>query len=240
MQEIIRRLFRQTFLLERKYDKKAGRMVADKDFYFVDRHMEFLTDYFAAAGIRLEMNSELGTIYLTGETTMGERIPKLATIYLLLLKLIYDEQMAAVSSSVNILTTFGELNGKVGEFRLSRSLSSLTEIRRAFAFLKKYQMIELMDTLDELGEHTRILIYPCINLVLMREDILKLLQSFGEEEEGREVFREAEEDGYGTDEEDSLEGEKADGDTADSDSTASVSGDGAGEDAAYGEQSPVL
>lgn len=240
MQEIIRRLFRQTFLLERKYDKKAGRMVADKDFYFVDRHMEFLTDYFAAAGIRLEMNSELGTIYLTGETTMGERIPKLATIYLLLLKLIYDEQMAAVSSSVNILTTFGELNGKVGEFQLSRSLSSLTEIRRAFAFLKKYQMIELMDTLDELGEHTRILIYPCINLVLMREDILKLLQSFGEEEEGREVFREAEEDGYGTDEEDSLEGEKADGDTADSDSTASVSGDGAGEDAAYGEQPPVL
>lgn len=240
MQEIIRRLFRQTFLLERKYDKKAGRMVADKDFYFVDRHMEFLTDYFAAAGIRLEMNSELGTIYLTGETTMGERIPKLATIYLLLLKLIYDEQMAAASSSVNILTTFGELNGKVGEFRLSRSLSSLTEIRRAFAFLKKYQMIELMDTLDELGEHTRILIYPCINLVLMREDILKLLQSFGEEEEGREVFREAEEDGYGTDEEDSLEGEKADGDTADSDSTASVSGDGAGEDAAYGEQPPVL
>lgn len=240
MQEIIRRLFRQTFLLERKYDKKAGRMVADKDFYFVDRHMEFLTDYFAAAGIRLEMNSELGTIYLTGETTMGERIPKLATIYLLLLKLIYDEQMAAVSSSVNILTTFGELNGKVGEFRLSRSLSSLTEIRRAFAFLKKYQMIELMDTLDELGEHTRILIYPCINLVLMREDILKLLQSFGEEEEGREVFREAEEDGYGTDEEDSLEGEKADGDTANSDSTASVSGDGAGEDAAYGEQPPVL
>lgn len=240
MQEIIRRLFRQTFLLERKYDKKAGRMVADKDFYFVDRHMEFLTDYFAAAGIRLEMNSELGTIYLTGETTMGERIPKLATIYLLLLKLIYDEQMAAVSSSVNILTTFGELNGKVGEFRLSRSLSSLTEIRRAFAFLKKYQMIELMDTLDELGEHTRILIYPCINLVLMREDILKLLQSFGEEEEGRDVFREAEEDGYGTDEEDSLEGEKADGDTADSDSTASVSGDGAGEDAAYGEQPPVL
>lgn len=215
MQEMIRRLFRQTFLLERKYDRKAGRMVADKDFYFADRHMEFLTDYFAAAGIRLEMNTELGTIYLTGETTMGERIPKLATIYLLLLKLIY-EQMAAVSSSVNIVTTFGELNGKVGEFRLSRSLSSLTEIRRAFAFLKKYQMIELMDTLDELGEHTRILIYPCINLVLMREDILKLLQSFGDEnipdeEENLGVFREEEEAG---DEFDTLEGEKTDGDTA--------------------------
>ena len=203
LQEMIRRLFRQTFLLERKYDKKAGRMVADKDFYFADRHMDFLKDYFAAAGICLEQNTELGTIYLTGETTMGERIPKLATIYLLLLKLIYDEQMAAVSSSVNIVTTFGELNGKVGEFRLSRSLSSLTEIKRAFAFLKRYQMVELMDALDELGENTRIIIYPCINLVLMREDVLKLLQSFGEDgdEEGN-----AEEEGI-IGEEDSIDEE---------------------------------
>ena len=77
-------------------------------------------------------------------------------------------------------------------------------------------MIELMDTLDELGEHTRILIYPCINLVLMREDILKLLQSFGDEnipdeEENLGVFREEEEAG---DEFDTLEGEKTDGDTA--------------------------
>ena len=95
-----------------------------------------------------------------------------------LLKLIYDEQMAAVSSSVNIVTTFGELNGKVGEFRLAKSLSSLTEIKRALALLKKYQMIELIDMLEELNEHTRIIIYPCINLVLMREDILKLLNSF--------------------------------------------------------------
>ena len=72
LQEMIRRLFRQTFLLERKYDKKAGRMVADKDFYFADRHMDFLKDYFAAAGICLEQNTELGTIYLTGETTINQ------------------------------------------------------------------------------------------------------------------------------------------------------------------------
>ena len=73
LQEMIRRLFRQTFLLERKYDKKAGRMVADKDFYFADRHMDFLKDYFAAAGICLEQNTELGTIYLTGETDVYKR-----------------------------------------------------------------------------------------------------------------------------------------------------------------------
>ena len=42
-------------------------------------------------------------------------------------------------------------------------------------------MIEPLDALEELNEGTRILIYPCINLLLMREDIKKLLAVFGEE-----------------------------------------------------------
>ena len=90
-------------------------------------------------------------------------------------------KMAAVSSSVNIVTTFGALSARAGEFRLTRSLSSVSEIRRALAILKKYQMIEPLDALEELNEGTRILIYPCINLLLMREDIRKLLAVFGEE-----------------------------------------------------------
>lgn len=187
LQSIIQQLFRQTYILERKYDRKAGRMVINPDFYFCDKHMEFLTKYFAIAGIRLYQNTELGTIYIQGETTMGEKLPKLATIYLLLLKLIYDEQMATVSTSTNIVTTFGELNGKVGEFKLVKSLSSMTEIRRALALLKKYQMIELLDVLEELNEHTRIVIYPSIHVVLMREDIIKLLAHFAED--GDEIMQ---------------------------------------------------
>ncbi len=182
IQDVIGQLYRQTFLLERRYDKKTGRLMSNRDYYFCEKHMDFLTAYFAVAGVRLLTNTDLGTIYVQGAPTVGERLPKLATIYLLLLKLIYDEQMSSASSSVNIVTTFGDLNGKVGEFRLSRNMNSLTEIRRALAVLKKYQMIEPLDTLEDLNEQTRIIIYPCINLVLMREDIRQLLSSFGEEE----------------------------------------------------------
>ena len=184
MQSVLSQLYRQTFLLERKYDKRAGRLVLNHDYDFCEQHMEFLKDYLDVAGILIEKNTELGAIYIQGQTLLGERLPKLATIYLLLLKLIYDEQMAAVSSSVNIVTTFGALSARAGEFRLTRSLSSVSEIRRALAILKKYQMIEPLDALEELNEGTRILIYPCINLLLMREDIRKLLAVFGEEAGG--------------------------------------------------------
>ena len=184
MQSVLSQLYRQTFLLERKYDKRAGRLVLNHDYDFCEQHMEFLKDYLDVAGILIEKNTELGAIYIQGQTLLGERLPKLATIYLLLLKLIYDEQMAAASSSVNIVTTFGALSARAGEFRLTRSLSSVSEIRRALAILKKYQMIEPLDALEELNEGTRILIYPCINLLLMREDIRKLLAVFGEEAGG--------------------------------------------------------
>ena len=125
MQEVIRTLLAQTFLPERKYDKKYGRMMPDRMYDFSDRHLEFLTEYFAVAGIKLCQDTELGIIYLEGTDGIGEKLSKLATIYLLLLKLIYDEKMAAVSSSVNVITTFGELNGKAGEFRLIKGPSSM-------------------------------------------------------------------------------------------------------------------
>ena len=183
MQEVIRTLLAQTFLPERKYDKKYGRMMPDRMYDFCDRHLEFLTEYFAVAGIKLCQDTELGIIYLEGTDGIGEKLPKLATIYLLLLELIYDEKMAAVSSSVNVITTFGELNGKAGEFHVLKSLPSITEMRRTIALLKKYQIIEPLDVLEELNESTRLVIYPCIHTVLLGDDIRELLATFSEEDQ---------------------------------------------------------
>lgn len=77
------------------------------------------------AGITIHQNYELGIIYIQGAEKQGERMTKLTTLYLLLLKLIYDEKMAAVSGSTQAFTTVGELNGKLGEFRLVRGLPRL-------------------------------------------------------------------------------------------------------------------
>lgn len=79
-------------------------------------------------------------IYIQGETLWGEKLPRLATIYLLVLKLLYDEQMAAVSSSSHVVVTMGMVNGKAGEFHVLSSLPSPTEMRKTIALLKKYQI----------------------------------------------------------------------------------------------------
>lgn len=183
IKHVIQTLYRQTFLLERKFEKRTGRMVPVREYRVCSKHREFLEKYFAVAGITLQENLHMGVMYIQGETLWGEKLSRLATIYILVLKLIYDEQMAAVSSSSHIVTTLGAVNGKAGEFHVLSGLPSPTEMRRTVAFLKKYQIVEPMDVMEELDENSRLVIYPCINTVLLGDDIRELLETFSEEED---------------------------------------------------------
>lgn len=181
--EVIRLLYHQTFILERKYEKRTGRFQYSGEYKTCSKHLEFLKAYFAVAGISVREISHLGIIYIQGEMLLGDKLSRLATYYLLILKLLYDEQMETASSSTHIVTTLGAMNGKAGEFHLLKNLPSPTEVRRTISLLKKYQMIEPMDVLEELNEHSKMIIYPCVNTVLLGDDVRKLLMSFSEEEE---------------------------------------------------------
>lgn len=182
MKEVIQALFRQTFLLERKYDRRSGRMTSVKEYKIAEKHINFLREYFMVSGISLRQNVHMGVIYIQEEALWGEKLPRLATVYLLVLKLLYDEQMASSSSSSHVAVTMGMLNGRAGEFHVLSSLPSPTEMRRTIALLKKYQIIEPLDVLEELDENTRLVIYPCINAVLMGDSVRELLNTFSEED----------------------------------------------------------
>ena len=68
LSEVIQLLYRQTFLLERKYEKRSGRFQYRKEYRVCSKHMEFLKEYFAVAGITLKENVHMGVIYIQGET----------------------------------------------------------------------------------------------------------------------------------------------------------------------------
>ena len=179
----IRLLLRQTFILERKFEKRTGRFVYNREFTQCSRHLEFIRRYFSSSGVEVLENSQMGIIYIQGEGVVGEKLPRLATLYLLALKLIYDEQMSSVSTSVNIYTTLGEIHEKLGNYRLFKKQPSPTDIRRTVTLLKKYQIIEPLELLEDLEAGSRLIIYPCINVVLLGDDVRALLQSFGDGEE---------------------------------------------------------
>jgi hypothetical protein len=179
----LRLLLQQTFVLEHKYDKRTNRFAYNPEFKICNKHLEFIRAYLAVSGVSVLENSQLGIIYIQGESTVGDKLPKLATLYLLILKLIYDEQMAAVSTSVNIYTTLSEIHEKLGNYRLFKKQPSPTEIRRAITLLKKYQILEPLYILEDLDGDSRMIIYPCINVVLFGDDVRALLEALGEGDE---------------------------------------------------------
>ena len=183
--EVIGQLYRQTFLLERRYDRKTKRYQINKDYYQCGKHLEFVRAYFAIMDIEVMENSQIGVIYIQGEQVVGEKLPKLATLYILILKLIYDEQMSTVSTSVNAVTSLGEIHEKLGTYRLLRKQPSVTEIRRCLALLKRYQLIEPLDILEEMDGQSRLVIYPTVNVVLMGDDVRALIETYtaGDEED---------------------------------------------------------
>lgn len=181
--ELISQLYRQTFLLERRYDRKTKRYQINRDYYQCGKHLEFIKAYFGIMDIEVMENSQIGVIYIRGEQVVGEKLPKLATLYILILKLIYDEQMSTVSTSVNAVTSLGEIHEKLGTYRLMKKQPSVTEIRRSLALLKRYQLIEPLDILEEMDGQSRLVIYPTVNVVLMGDDVRALIETYTEEDE---------------------------------------------------------
>lgn len=180
--ESVQALYRQTFLLERRYDKKTKRYQINREYFECSKHMEFIKAYFAIMDIDVMENSQMGVIYIRGEQVMGEKLPKLATLYILILKLIYDEQMSTVSTSVNAVTSLGDIHEKLGSYRLLKKQPSVTEMRRTIALLKRYQIIEPLDVLEEMDGGSRMVIYPTVNVVLMGDDVRALIETYTEGE----------------------------------------------------------
>lgn len=179
-------LYRQTFVLERKYDRRTGRMQFNKDFRICSKHLAFLRKYFSISGISVLENSRTGIIYLQGETVIGEKLPKLTTLYVLILKLIYDEQMAAASTSVHVFTALADIHERLGSFGLLNRQPSPTEVKRSIALLKRYQIVEPLDLPDELERASRMVIYPSINMLLLGEDARALVDTFRDAEDAPE------------------------------------------------------
>ena len=182
--EIIKKLFSQTYILERKYDKKIDRHLVNEDYRTCERHIEFLKDYFSAADIDLIENRQYSIIYIKTPTQQGDKISQLSTYFVLLLKVIYDEQMSTISNSIHVYTTLGSINEKLQLFRLWKGKIPITEMRRTIAFLKRYQIVELLDEAIDLEADIRFIINPIVNLLLEGKDILEVIKQYQDEEEG--------------------------------------------------------
>ncbi|MDF2513938.1 MAG: hypothetical protein K0S04_3804 [Herbinix sp.] len=184
LKEVIKTLHLQTYILERKYDKKTERYLPNHLYRTCERHLDFLKEYFKIADMDLIENRQYGIMHIVTQNLQGDKLSRLTTIFLLLLKLIFDEQMNMASSSIHVYTSLNEVYEKVQLFRLWNNKSiSPTELRKTIAALKKYQVIEVTEEMGDLEGDTKFIIYPTINLLLDSQSIAGIIEQYQEEEE---------------------------------------------------------
>jgi hypothetical protein len=182
--EAIKALLNQSYILERKYDKKTERYLPNKMYRVCERHLDFLREYFRVADIDMIENRQFGIMFIRTQNQQGDKLSRLTTIFILLLKLIFDEQMNTAANSIHVYTTLNEIYDKIQLFRLWNNKSiSPTEVRKAIAALKKYQVIEIMDEMGELDGDTKLILYPTVNLLLDGQSIEAIIEQYQEEEE---------------------------------------------------------
>ena len=181
--EVIKTLFNQTFLLESKFDKKSGRYMPNKLYRACERHLDFLKEYFKVADIDMIENRQYGIISLKTQSLQGDKLSRLTTVFLLLFKLIYDEQMNTASNSIHVYTTLNEIFDKIQLFRLwNNKTISPTEVRKTITALKKYQVIEILNDMGEIEGDTRFILYPTVNLLFEGQAIQAIIEQYQEED----------------------------------------------------------
>lgn len=161
---ICNRLLSSCFLCKRNATNKS-------DYYFVIKYKEKFSSCFALLGYRLEINEEYGVIQLTNPQNYNRYNMKLfESILLLILRILYDEKRRELSVSDEVIVNVGDIHDKFLSLKIRDKMIDKTTFRNAISTLKRFQIIETLDT-NLTDEEARIIIFDAILMAVRVEDI---------------------------------------------------------------------
>lgn len=189
LKKTISKLFRQTCILQMRYDPVTLAPRDNLDYEMCVRHREFIEDYLAVLGCELVHDPQEHIFRLTGEGVETEKISMYTTIIILLVKMIYRDKILGEGLSATV-TNLEEIREYGKNTNLLNQKLTVAEWREALYLMSKHQMIELPGAVRDVEDKTPIYLYSTINLYVNAMDINALIKEFGEEDLGNETIEE--------------------------------------------------
>lgn len=202
IKKTIQDLFRQTCILQFKYDPVTLVQRDNSRYQVCVKHREFIANYFAVLGCELVHEPQENIFRITGEGVLIERFNLLTTKLVLLLKIIYRDKIMGDGLNATV-TTLSEIRRYGTETNLITKKLTTGEINEALSMLKRHQMIELPSALGNLEDDSPIYIYSTINILCPTSDINAIVNEYVKEMD--EIQLEYNEQKEETDEEDIYE-----------------------------------
>lgn len=189
LKKTILSLFRQTCILQEKYDPVTLVPSDNEQFAICRTHRNFIESYLSVLGCELLYDSQERIFRLVGEGVEAEVLSKETTIIVLLIKMIYRDKimgkgLAATVTNLEEIREYGKntnlLNQKLPD----------GEWKSALAIMKKHQIVEYPGALRDLEDDTPIYIYSTINLYCSSALINELIEAYREENTEDEAGKE--------------------------------------------------
>lgn len=180
VKKTIRDLFRQTCILQVKYDPATLIPKDNPRYQTCMKHRAFIEDYLSVLGCELKHDPQEHIFRLEGEGVVTERMNMTTTLIVLLMKLIYRDKILGEGLHATV-TTLSEIReyGKNTNL-ITRKLTS-SEWKEALYLMRMHQMIDVPGAVKDVEDQTPIYIYSTINLYCASMDIQELVEEYKEE-----------------------------------------------------------
>ncbi len=177
LKKTISKLFRQTCILQMRYDPVTLAPRDNLDYEICVRHKGFIEDYLAVLGCELVHDPQEHIFRLVGEGVETEKINLTTTMIILLVKMIYRDKILGegLHATVTMLEEIREYGKNTN--LLNRKLTQ-AEWREALYLMSKHQMIELPGAVRDVEDRTPIYLYSTINLYVSATDINALIEEY--------------------------------------------------------------
>lgn len=189
LKKIISKLFRQTCILQMRYDPVTLAPRDNLDYEMCVRHKGFIEDYLAVLGCELVHDPQEHIFRLTGEGVETEKMSLTTTVIILLVKMIYRDKVLGEGLHATV-TTLEEIREYGKNTNLLNRKLTQAEWREALYLMSKHQMIELPGAVRDVEDRTPIYLYSTINLYVSAADINALIEEYREEEPENETIEE--------------------------------------------------
>lgn len=180
LRKTISSLFRQTCILQEKYDPVTLVPSDNEQYEICNRHKDFMESYLAVMGCEMVHDSQEHVFRLVGDGAEALTLSRTSTIIMLLTKMIYRDKIMGQSLSATV-TNLEEYREYGKNTNLLNQKLTDSEWKEALSLMKKHQVIEYPGALRDLEDHTPIYIYSTINLYCSSAMINELLKAYREE-----------------------------------------------------------
>lgn len=166
-QHVANALLSNTFLCRDKADNK-------EDYYFALSFKSLFNEFFEILGYEVEIDQQLGTVMLVGDSASNVlKLKRDDTIVLLILRILYGENIKETTVNNNIVINVEDIQNKYNYLEVKKRINK-TDLVKALRLFRKYNLIEVIGLKDALVANTKVVLLPTLLQAVKTSDINEL------------------------------------------------------------------